>query len=241
MLSKTKNISESLSLYKNIFSKTLDPSVIFNKKGNISHFNDVLSEIGNYESKELLGQPIAVLVPEREREKISDIVENVLKSKSAFRDFNTFLITKNKKEIPIALTILPLTDKNKLVGGLAIFVDIRQLKGILESLEKAKSDLEKKVKERTKELENKTSELIKAKTGLEEAKNVLEIKVKARTRELSELNKNLEEKVKGRTAELQERIEELNRFFKLMVGRELKMIELKEEINRLKEREEKGL
>lgn len=234
MLTK-KTISESLPLYKNVFSKNLDPSVIFDKKGKIRYFNDILLEIGNYKPKEVAGKPIEVLMLEKERKKIANMVENVLKSKATFRDFNTFLVTKEKKEIPIALTILPLTDKNKLVGGLAIFVDIRQLKGVLESLEKARSDLEKKVKERTKELEKKTSELIKAQMNLEEAKNVLEIKVKARTRELNELNKTLEEKVKERTAELQERINELNRFFKLMVGRELRMVELKEEINRLKE------
>lgn len=233
MLTK-KTILESLLLYKNIFSRTLDPSVIFDKKGRIHYFNDILLEIGNYKPKEVMGKLVEILTPERERKKIANMVENVLKAKAIFRDFNTFLITKEEKEIPIALTVLPLTDKNKLVGGLAIFVDIRQLKGILESLEKARSDLEKKVKERTKELEKKTSELIKAKMNLEEAKSVLEIKVKARTRELSELNKTLEEKVKGRTTELQERIEELNKFFKLMVGRELRMIELKEEINRLK-------
>lgn len=238
MLAK-KTALESLSLYKNIFSKTLDPSVIFDKKGKIHYFNDILLETGNYKSGEVIGKPVEILTPEKERKRMVNMIENVLKSKSVFRDFNTFLLTKKNKEIPVALTILPLKDKNKLIGGLAIFVDIRQLKGILESLEKAKSDLEKKVRERTKELENRTSELSRAKVSLEEAKNVLEIKVKARTRELSELNKTLEEKVKGRTAELQERIEELNRFFKLMVGRELRMIELKEEINRLKVKEEK--
>ena len=91
-------------------------------------------------------------------------------------------------------------------------------------------------------MENKTSELAKAKKGLEEAKNVLEIKVRARTRELSELNKTLEEKVRERTKELRERVDELNKWFKLTVGRELKIIELKQEIEKLRKegRGEKG-
>jgi len=72
-------------------------------------------------------------------------------------------------------------------------------------------------------------------SALEEAKTVLEIKVKARTRELRELAEGLEEEVKRRTAEVQERMKELERFHKLAVDRELKMIELKEEIKKLKE------
>ena len=85
--------------------------------------------------------------------------------------------------------------------------------------------LEKEVKERTKELE--------------EANAVLEIKVRARTRALEEEKELLDEKVKKRTKELQARIDELERFHRLTVGRELKMIELKKEIKRLKEKSEK--
>jgi len=46
----------------------------------------------------------------------------------------------------------------------------------------------------------------------------------------------LEEQVKERTKELQEKVEELERFHRLAVGRELKMIELKKEIEKLKKK-----
>ena len=85
--------------------------------------------------------------------------------------------------------------------------------------------LEEEVRERTKELE--------------EAKGVLEIKVQARTRELRELAGGLEEKVKKRTKELRERVEELERFHRLTVGREVRMVELKKEIEGLKKEIEK--
>jgi len=70
---------------------------------------------------------------------------------------------------------------------------------------------------------------------LAEAKATLEVKVEARTRELKELAEGLDEKVKEKTKELQERIGELEKFQKLTVGRELKMVELKKEIKKLKE------
>lgn len=91
-----------------------------------------------------------------------------------------------------------------------------------EELELLNRELESKVQERTKELED--------------AKSILEIKVQARTKELKELADNLESQVKKRTQELQERVNELERFHQLTVGRELKMVELKEKIRELEEK-----
>jgi len=69
---------------------------------------------------------------------------------------------------------------------------------------------------------------------IEIAKTTLEIKVKGRTSELTELAQSLEKKVEERTKELQEKVVELEKFNRLAIGRELKMIELKKEIEKLK-------
>jgi len=79
-------------------------------------------------------------------------------------------------------------------------------------------------------------ELEKFHSASEESKTILKIKVKARTRELEELARSLESKVKGRTKELEKRLSELEKFHKLIVGRELKMIDLKKELAKLKSR-----
>lgn len=84
-------------------------------------------------------------------------------------------------------------------------------------------------------LRGRTLELEKTKGALEEAKIVLEIKVKARTQELEETVESREEIIKEKTKELREKIEDLERFRRLATGRELKMVELKKEIQKLKE------
>ncbi len=79
-----------------------------------------------------------------------------------------------------------------------------------------------------------TQKLKKARLVLEEAKDTLEVRVAARTRELDKLIKTREETIRQRTRELQDRIDELEIVHRLSVGRELKMIELKKEIEKLK-------
>jgi HAMP domain-containing protein len=74
---------------------------------------------------------------------------------------------------------------------------------------------------------------------MKEQKDVLEIKVRAKTKELRDLAGSLDEEVKEKTKELQERVVELERFHRLTVGRELKMVELKEELEKVKEELEK--
>jgi len=52
--------------------------------------------------------------------------------------------------------------------------------------------------------------------------------------ELKKLQKDLEKKVEERTGQLKEKIDEMERFNRLAVGREMKMVELKQEIESLR-------
>lgn len=89
------------------------------------------------------------------------------------------------------------------------------------------------------ELEASNLELKKAKKELEKSKTSLEWEVQERTKELKLLTQSLEHQVEKRTKEFQDKLEELEQFHRLTVGRELKIVQLKEEIAELKKELEK--
>jgi methyl-accepting chemotaxis protein len=72
---------------------------------------------------------------------------------------------------------------------------------------------------------------------LSRAFNEMTLNLRKSQEDLKEYNTNLEHMVQQRTSELNSKIEELERINKLMVDRELKMIELKKEIDRLQGKE----
>lgn len=122
----------------------------------------------------------------------------------------------------------------KAIPSLMLFIGLIAVFGAARAFS---SEIWKKLKQNTEELAKLNEGLetmVQARTQeLEVAKNSLEIQVKARTQELEDLTKSLNEQVKERTKDLQKRIEELEKFNKLTVGRELQMIALKEEVERL--------
>jgi len=90
-------------------------------------------------------------------------------------------------------------------------------------------------------IENRIITLRKTQLGLTEEKRSLELKIQTRKKELKEQKEGLAEKVKIRKKELEmenkkieERIEELEKFRQLALGREIKIKELKNEMEKLK-------
>ena len=88
----------------------------------------------------------------------------------------------------------------------------------------------------TVELEEEVSERQVAQENLQEKALLLEEEIEKRQKaqvELEQLNERLEQRVKERTTELEVKNTELARMNRIFVGRELKMVELKERIKEL--------
>lgn len=93
------------------------------------------------------------------------------------------------------------------------------LNSVVDQLEHSYTQLEMEVKNRTEELD-------KTKHNLEQI-------VSDRTRELEKIKHSLQQEVENRTNELEEKLKDMEKLNELMVGREMKMIELKERIQEL--------
>ncbi len=107
------------------------------------------------------------------------------------------------------------------------------LKTSRDKIKEYSKGLEQKVAERTREQEEAVTKLKQITGELLTAKTSLESKVAERTAELEKERASLGQKVKEKTLELQEKIEDLQGFHVAAVGRELKMIELENEVNAL--------
>jgi methyl-accepting chemotaxis protein len=77
-------------------------------------------------------------------------------------------------------------------------------------------------------------ELGKFHANLENSKKFLETQVDKRTKELKELTQKQEKIIEERTRDLKDKMTDMERFQKFAVGRELKMVELKNEIKKIK-------
>ena len=192
-------------ILETIFKRLAELVIVTDKEGLILLTNEITQAKLNFKEEEILNQNIYHLF--REKESWSTLKEKLKKQEETLEEKIT-LLTKEKEEIPFLASISK-TKKGVILVG-------RDIKELLSYQEKLKEEVEKRTRE------------------LKEAKSILEVKVKARTKELQELADSLEEQVKQRTQELQKRVEELERFHKLTLGRELKMIELKREIERLR-------
>jgi len=99
---------------------------------------------------------------------------------------------------------------------------------------KSIGDFSELLRRKKEEVEREGERAIMSYQKSEEARKVLEEKIKERTSELEQLVAKQEKMVSGRTKELQEKVEELEKFHRLTIGRELKMVELKEKIKKQK-------
>lgn len=136
-----------------------------------------------------------------------------------------------------------------LVGFLYSKGITKSLKNLVRVAEKASvGDLKERVAVRSKDelgylakvFNQMLGNLEESGTKLKEINASLEQRVVERTKELNEAKAGLEKTVEQRTAELKEKLVDLERFEKMAVGRELRMTELKEEIERLKSQASQG-
>ena len=134
------------------------------------------------------------------------------------------VITKTQREflLIILISILAIIGVLFLLIRIMVIDPIKQLLSGMEKIGGGELDYRVKTK-RHDEIGDLFSSL-----------NVMAEKLKDRTEALQAEREGLTEKVAQKTKELQGKVDDLEKFNKVTIGRELKMIELKKEINKFK-------
>ena len=154
-----------------IFHFATEGILVTNEKSEIILSNPSLNKLFGYESNELIGQKIEVLVPKRYAiNHISqrDEFQKNPHSRAMGAGVNLFGLNKSGKEFPveISLSSYVVDDKRFVV---AFILDISLRRAAEEKLKNYSADLEKKVTNRTLILQEAINELEKTKFELNEA------------------------------------------------------------------------
>lgn len=155
---------------------------------------------------------------------VHDLALSELMRAEGLVDTEAFLVPKQGGQRPVAITASTLrNEKGEPQGVVIVAKDVGEVQKLQRErvgiLERAKQEAEGAVAQRTKELENLVARL-----------KASEQQQKAANQQLNAANQQLA----SAQHNLQEKLLELERFNKVAVGRELKMVELKQEIDRLK-------
>ncbi|MEK9154837.1 MAG: methyl-accepting chemotaxis protein [Patescibacteria group bacterium] len=193
---------------------------------------------------------------EREKEVVGEYLnyagEKVFGASMCLKRDNAVLITEVKPD-----EIFTPTEELKkdfiLSGFLVVFLSLlmiillsqlllRELKSVSDAADKiSEGDLSARIKTKSKDeigrlaiVFNKMLDKIEnSRLELEKVNSSLTEKVKGKTSELEMAKNSLEREVSEQTVQLKEKLSELEKFKKLTIGRELKMIELKKKIEEL--------
>jgi PAS domain S-box-containing protein len=170
-----------------LFEFATEGMILTNEKGEIILINPAALELFNYEKEEILNKSIETLIPGRFHHahlQYRDAFNEHPANRTMGPGYNLFAKTKNGREFPVEVS-LSYYRKNDALFVIAFIVDITQrkqseqsmlhqrtqLEKITADMRKLNSELETKVEQRTKILQEALKELEKSQREVNEALN----------------------------------------------------------------------
>lgn len=153
-------LKEQKAYFQNILDDSFDMIVVTDSHGKITEFNRGGERILGYSKDEVIGKLASdfYLNPEERDEILSR-----LKKDHFVANFDTVLRTKDGGSVFISLTISRILNNNgQVIGTIGISKDITEKKLSEDKLRELNENLEIKVVERTKQLEENNKELLRA-------------------------------------------------------------------------------
>ncbi len=134
-----------------ILSKGLD--------GNITSWNAGAERLFGYLAEEMIGRPVALLVPPDGMSAEAEILAKLQRGESVGH-YKAVRIAKDGRAIDVSLTISPIRNAaGTIIGASKIIRDITENKRAEEEIRRLNAELEQRVRDRTAQLENANKEL----------------------------------------------------------------------------------
>jgi two-component system NtrC family sensor kinase len=157
-------VRESEQRFRGLIGTAQDAVVIMDHHGRITLVNHVAEKIFGYREKEMLGQPVTPLMPERYREAHRQGIERYLRTREASligRTIELGGLRRSGEEFPLEMSLSVMEHKGSPLFT-AIIRDITERKKIEAELKSLTDELERKVEERTKALKETQVQLIQS-------------------------------------------------------------------------------
>ena len=137
--------------------------------GIVTSWNAGAQRLFGYRAEEMIGQSITRIIPPDRRQEETNILQRVRRGEPVTH-FDTVRIGRDNRPIDVSLTISPIKNaKGNVIGASKIARDITQRRRIEDQRDEFSHELEKKVAERTAELEQTHRALLE---DLEERKKL---------------------------------------------------------------------
>jgi PAS domain S-box-containing protein len=147
--------------FRNLLESAPDAIIIVNETGVIQLVNAQTEKMFKYDRTEMIGNKVELLMPHRYNAIHQDHRVNYFKTpkvRQMGEGFDLLGRDKNGKEFPIEISLSPLETEDGLLVSAAIR-DVSEKKKLENQIKEININLEKKVQQRTAELETKNKEL----------------------------------------------------------------------------------
>lgn len=158
---RTTQLERFYSFSEVILNTIQDGVIVTDLHGRIIKVNRTAQELLRYEEEEMLGlaPPYPFWEPSEDACTRSP-VEECLLSGRAVHDLEVVFRTRIGDTVPFHVHTVPMRGQNgETSGGLIVFRDLREMKRLISELRQAKSSLEERVSERTRQIEDERERL----------------------------------------------------------------------------------
>lgn len=143
-----------------IISHANTPIIVWKPDGTITLFNDAFEHLTGYASEEVIGKELGMLLPEASRSKTLSLIENTPRKDDPYSLEIPVKCRDGENRLVLwSLTSIHSENSNARVLSIATGLDITEQRKAEEEVRKINQDLERRVEERTTELESARQQL----------------------------------------------------------------------------------